>query len=110
MPVVIEADDMMEKRSTIDTLCDMLGMDKTCVPQEWDVIQGPVGAGCRELKFMSGYWNSTSVDRSKSSRGLVLGGKREAWREEFGIEVGDELWRLVQAAMPDYEYLKAKRI
>jgi hypothetical protein len=110
VPIVIEADDMMENRATIDTLCDMLGMDKRCVPHEWDVIQAPVGAGCRELKFMSGYWNSTSVDRSKSSRGLDLAGKRGAWREEFGAEVGDELWRLVQAAMPDYEYLKAKRI
>jgi hypothetical protein len=110
VPIVIEADDMMENRATIDTLCDMLGMDKRCVPHEWEVIQAPVGAGCRELKFMSGYWNSTSVDRSKSSRGLDLAGKRGAWREEFGAEVGDELWRLVQAAMPDYEYLKAKRI
>lgn len=110
IPIVIEAGDMMEKRSTIDTLCDMLSMDKACVPYEWDVIQAPVGAGCRELKFMSGYWNSTSVDRSKSSRGLDLAGKRDAWREEFGVAVGVELWRLVQAAMPDYEYLKAKRI
>jgi hypothetical protein len=109
-PIVIEADDMMEKRSTIDTLCDMLGMDKSCVPQEWDVIQAPVGAGCRELKFMSGYWNSTAIDRSKSSRGLDLAGRRVAWREGFGTEVGEELWRLVQEAMPDYEYLKGKRV
>jgi hypothetical protein len=110
MPIVIEADDMMENRATIDMLCEMLGMDKRCVLHRWDVIQAPVGAGCRELKFMSGYWNSTSVDRSKSSRGLDLVGKRGDWREEFGVEVGDELWRLVQAAMPDYEYLKGKRI
>jgi hypothetical protein len=110
MPVVIEADDMMEKRSTIDTLCDLLGMDKACVPQEWDVIQAPVGAGCRELKFMSGYWSSTSIDRSKSSRGLDLVAKHDSWKKEFGQEIGDELWRLVQAAMPDYEYLKGKRI
>jgi hypothetical protein len=109
-PIVIEADDMMEKRSTMDTLCDLLGMDKACVPHEWDVIEAPVGAGCRELKFMSGYWNSTAIDRSKSSRGLDLAGRRAAWREEFGAEVGEELWRLVQAAMPDYEYLKERRI
>jgi hypothetical protein len=87
MPIVIEADDMMEKRSTIDKLCDMLGMDKRCVPHEWDVIQAPVGAGCRELKFMSGYWNSTSIDRSKSSRGKSLG-------RRLGMSFGDLCRRL----------------
>lgn len=110
MPIVIEADDMLEEKATIDKLCDMLGMDKACVPREWEVIQAPVGAGCRELKFMSGYWNSTAVDRSKSSRGLDLAGRRETWKREFGDEVGEELWRLVLAAMPDYEYLKGRRI
>lgn len=110
MPIVIEADDMMEKPPTIETSCDLLGMDKSCIPQTWDVIKAPDGAGCRELKFMSGYWNSTSIDRSKSSRGLDLVAKTELWREEFGPEIGDELWRLVQAAIPDYEYLKARRI
>jgi hypothetical protein len=109
-PIVIEADDMLEKVSTIDTLCDMLGMDKACVPREWEVIPAPVGAGCRELKFMSGYWNSTAIDASKSSRGLDLAGRRAAWGEEFGAEIGEELWRLVLAAMPDYEYLKGRRI
>lgn len=110
MPIVVEADDMLEKSSTIETLCDLLKMDKQHILDEWEVIEAPKNAGSRELKYMSGYWNSTSVDQSKSSRGLDMVKRYSLWQDEFGSLVSKELLRLVENAMPDYEYLKGKKI
>ncbi|KAF7192415.1 hypothetical protein HII31_06447 [Pseudocercospora fuligena] len=110
MPIVIDADDMIEDPSTINKLCGMLGMDQQYVVREWDAIEAPKDAKPRELKFMSGYWNSTSIDKSKTSRDMDLDAKYSLWLDEFGANVGSELRRLVEEAMPDYEYMKSKKI
>lgn len=110
MPVVVEADDMLEKSSTIEKLCPLLGMDTQYIPNKWDVIQAPDNAGRRELSFMGDYWKSTSIDSSKSSRGLNMSAKYTKWQADFGSGVADELLIIVEKAMPDYNYLKSKKI
>ena len=110
MPIVVEADDMLEKRSTIEKLCSSLGMDTRYIPNRWDVIQAPDKAGSRELSFMGDYWRSTSIDSSKSSRGLDMAAKYTKWQADFGSEVANELLIIVEKAIPDYNYLKSKKI
>ncbi|KAJ5219200.1 uncharacterized protein N7498_001299 [Penicillium cinerascens] len=110
MPIVVDADDLMDKSPTINTLCSLLGMDTQYILYQWDVIKAPDGAGCRELKFMSDYWNSTSINSSKSSRGLDMTAKYTQWEDEFGPDVANELLKLVEKSMPDYNYLKSKKI
>ena len=110
MPIVVEADDMLEKSSTIMKLCSSLGMDTQYIPDKWDVIQAPDNAGRRELSFMDDYWKSTSIDRSKSSRGLDMVAKYTKWQADFGPEIANELLIIVEKAMPDYNYLKSKKI
>lgn len=110
VPIVIDADDMLEESSTIDTLCGLLGMDPKYVLHSWDVTEPEQNASSRTLKFMGDYWKSTSIDKSKSSRGLNLAARYDVWKDEFGLEVADELWRLVEKAMPDFEYLKSRKI
>lgn len=110
MPIVVDVDDIMDKSPTINTICSLLGMDPQYIPSQWDTIQAPEGAGCRELKYMSDYWNSTTIDSSKSSRGLDVTARYTQWQEEFGRGVADELWKLVEKSMPDYNYLKSKKV
>lgn len=110
MPIVIDADDILDKSSTIKKLCSSLGMDTQHIPDKWDVIQAPENAGCRESKFMGDYWNSTSIDSSKSSRGLDMAAKYTKWQADFGPDVANELLNIVEKAMPDYNYLKSKKL
>ncbi|KAL4929915.1 uncharacterized protein BDV17DRAFT_290270 [Aspergillus undulatus] len=107
-PIVVDADDILDGSSTIERVCSSLGMDTQRILYEWDAIQTPEGAGCRELKFMSDYWNSTSIDSSKSSRGLDMAAKYTQWQNDFGPDTANGLWELVQRAMPDYKYLRAR--
>jgi hypothetical protein len=109
-PIVIDADDILDKGPTIKRLCGLLGMDEKRVLYDWDTIKAPEGAGCRELKFMSDYWNSTTVDSSKSSRGLDMNATRARWENDFGAKAADQLWRIVEDSMMDYKYLKSKKL
>ncbi|KAF5664256.1 sulfotransferase family domain-containing protein [Fusarium heterosporum] len=109
-PIVIDADDILDKSPTIERLCVSLGMDENKVLYEWDAIEAPENAGCRELKFMTGYWNSTSVDSSKSSRGLDINVARSRWEKDFGAETAAKLWKIVEGSMEDYEYLKSNKL
>lgn len=110
IPAVVEADDMLENPLTIVKLCDFLGMDPKYILNKWDTIKAPEGAGRRELSFMTTYWSSTTIDKSKTSHGLDLCSKRQLWKDEFGAKTANELWQLVEAAMPDYLYLKNRKI
>ncbi|KAG4433960.1 hypothetical protein IFR05_010573 [Cadophora sp. M221] len=110
LPIVIDADDMLDKSSTMKRLCRKLGMDPQHMPDKWDTIPAPENVGCRESKFMGDYWNSTSIDSSKSSRGLDMDAKYMTWKAEFGLDAARELLAIVEKAMPDYNYLKSKKL
>ncbi|KAF4989218.1 hypothetical protein FGRMN_9275 [Fusarium graminum] len=109
-PIVIDADDILDNSPTIKRLCVSLGMDANRVLYEWDTIKAPENAGRRELEFMTGYWNSTSVDSSKSSRGLDIDVARARWEKDFGAETADKLWNIVESSLKDYDYLKSNKL
>lgn len=110
MPIVIDADDILDGSSTMKQLCSSLGMDPQYIPHKWDVIQAPENLGPREASFMGDYWNSTSIDSSKSSRGLDMAAKYAKWQADFGPDVARELLDLVEKSMPDYNYFKSKKL
>ncbi|CEF74574.1 hypothetical protein FGSG_02297 [Fusarium graminearum PH-1] len=109
-PLVVDADDILDGNSTIKKLCNSLGMDEKHIVYEWDVIKAPENAGCRELKFMSDYWNSTSIDSSKSSRGFDMDIAYKRWEKDFGPEDAAKLLAIVEDSMADYNYLKGNKI
>ncbi|KLO86355.1 uncharacterized protein LW93_11130 [Fusarium fujikuroi] len=109
-PIVVDADDILDGSPTIKKLCNSLGMDEQHILYKWDTIKAPENAGCRELKFMSEYWNSTSIDSSKSSRGVNLDAVFGRWVEDFGAENAEKLKGLVHESMEDYNYLKGRKI
>lgn len=110
-PIVIDADDIMEKRS-INRLCEICGMDAQSIRYTWEKTTpaDTKQASRRRLSYMGGFWSSTSIDKSKSSRGLDLPEKRSQWKEEFGDGVANRLYDLVQNAMADYTYLRDRKI
>lgn len=109
-PIVVDADDILENGPTIKNLCVAIGMDETKILYKWDTIQAPENAGRRELDFMSGYWSSTSVDSSKSSRGINLETVYTRWEKDFDATVANELRKIVEDSMADYNYLKDKKV
>lgn len=46
----------------------------------------------------------------KTSTNIDIDAEANKWREEFGVEIAGYLDMWVRAAMPDYEYLKDRRL
>lgn len=110
-PIVIDADDIIEEGS-LNKLCELCNMHAPFIRYEWEVTR-PLEDGRhspRCLSYMSGLWSSTSIDKSKTSRGINMATKYNQWKEEFGTAVADALHTLVENAMLDYSYLKSKQI
>ncbi len=109
--IVVDADDVINQTS-VTKLCELCGMDPKLVRDQWDVTAPRDGEQVtqRHLLYMGGLWNSTTIDKSKSSESVDLEEKHKAWTEQFGQTVADALRKKVDEAMEDYTYLKSKRI
>ncbi|EGX94161.1 hypothetical protein CCM_02432 [Cordyceps militaris CM01] len=108
VPLVLDADDVLEG-DAVHRLARVVGMDPAQVLESWDA-QSTDGLAPIHKSYVQGIWESTGVDRSKSARWLQLEAKYASWRELYGAEVGDYMVRLTESYLPDYEYLKSKKM
>jgi hypothetical protein len=53
---------------------------------------------------------SAGIVEGKISINFDIDEEAKKWRLEFGEEEGEKIEKWVRAAMPDYEYMKAKRL
>lgn len=106
-PLIIDADEVMNDRGAICEMCIRSGLDPDAVCYEWETKEEP-----DPLKkvFLSTIGSSTGILPGLDSKGLSLEEETVKWKKEFGEEEGAVLARRVEAAMPDYEYLRSRRI
>ena len=113
VPVTIEADDLMNEDSVMPKVCKALGLDPKYLQTQWDKVPEEKKAqqGIMVTSFKQTIQNSTGVIRSKR-RDTEINNfqERERWANEFGEEVAAELYSAVEDAMPDYMYLRSKRL
>lgn len=53
---------------------------------------------------------SSGIVEGKSAQYIDIDQEAQKWKVEFGVDEGKKMEGWVRAAMPDYEYLKAKRL
>lgn len=53
---------------------------------------------------------SHGIVQGKTAKGLDMDEEVAKWKAEFGDEGGVKVEKWVRAAMPDYEYMRAKRL
>ncbi len=108
-PLVIDADDIMQQAS-LERLCELIKTDPSSLLLNWEVTKKPESMNPRLGAFMTFLWQSTSIDRSKSSAGIDLAARHEQWKVEFGAEAANLLLQRVNNAMEDYNYLHSRKI
>lgn len=108
VPIVVDADDVLEG-DTVHRLAATLGMDPAQVLQSWEA-KSTDGLVPMVKSYVQGIWESTGIDKSKSARFLDLEAMYSGWRELYGNEVGNAMVKLTESYMPDYEYLKSKKM
>ncbi|KAF5853882.1 hypothetical protein GGP41_006660 [Bipolaris sorokiniana] len=106
IPRVIDADDVMNDAASMRKLCLETGLNPDAIVYEWEerVVEDPMQA-----RFLSTLAKSKGILKGLDAKGKSVEGEMEKWAKEFGREDAEELARLVERAMGDYEYLYGKR-
>ncbi|RAK81735.1 uncharacterized protein BO72DRAFT_513907 [Aspergillus fijiensis CBS 313.89] len=112
-PILLEADDLIERPELARHSCDLVGLDSTRVRFEWGAVvdpeelaEHPIRRHTRATLMAS----SGIITQGQTFRGLSVDGEVVKWRAEFGDFVATRLLHWVQEAMPDYEYLWGRRV
>jgi hypothetical protein len=63
-----------------------------------------------EAVMLSTLLGSTGVIKDKTPTVVDVAAEAKQWKEEFGEELAYMLETTVRDAMPDYEYLRSRRI
>jgi len=111
-PVVIDADDIINHPEVLVQLCEITGLDKTKLKFSWEpATESELGGMTGLAKAMlSTVIASSGLIKDKAATDLDIDVEAKKWKTEFGESEGGEIEKLVRDAMPDYEFLRSKRM
>lgn len=115
MPLVIDAHDVIHNPGAVLRFCEKVGLDKDVVRFEWDVAPMSEGWGKNDLDRAARVMYSTleaskGIVKDKAPVTVDIKVEAEKWKAEFGEEVAGLIEKSVWDAMPDYEYLRERRV
>ncbi|KAJ8119407.1 hypothetical protein ONZ43_g3633 [Nemania bipapillata] len=111
-PILLDADDVIASPELVKKYAGLVGLDPEKLRFSWEKASQEQLEKLRAAeKLMLGTINaSTGVDKGKIAGDIDISAEAEKWRDEFGEEGGRKLERWVREAMPDYEYLRSRRL
>ncbi|KAI0869585.1 hypothetical protein GGS24DRAFT_478434 [Hypoxylon argillaceum] len=111
-PIVLDADDVIAYPELVKKYAGFVGLDPEKTRFSWEKASPEqLGELMSAEKIMLGSINaSTGVDKGKMAGNINIDTEAEKWRSEFGEESGRKLERWVRTTMPDYEYLRSRRL
>jgi hypothetical protein len=110
-PIIIDADDI-NSPELVQEYAKAVGMDNTLLRRTWttatpqELAEQPKTAAY----FVETLNQSQGIVQSKSGASIDLVVEKEKWIQEFGQDLGGQLGMLVDRAMPEYEWLKERRL
>ncbi|KAI0435457.1 hypothetical protein F5Y09DRAFT_293600 [Xylaria sp. FL1042] len=111
-PIVLDADDVIASPEIVRKYAKLVGLDPEKLMFSWEKASqekiDKLGAPAKVM--LSSINASTGVDKGKMAGDMDIDAEAEKWKAEFGEEGGKKLEKWVRAAMPDYEYLHARRL
>ncbi|PLB34773.1 uncharacterized protein BDW47DRAFT_120123 [Aspergillus candidus] len=108
-PVLLDSSDLINEPRLVFALAEKLGLDQSKVQFTWD-SGGYSYADESKNIFRRTLNSSTGVIKNKAVVDPNMVVLEQKWKEEFGDELKDVISNCVRAAMPDYEYLRDKRL
>lgn len=116
-PIVLEADEALSPQNDYELLkkyCRLVGFEEERMRFQWEVAgKGDLLASTEVGRRMNSTVNSsTGLVQGKlaSADGINIEVEAIKWREEFGEEGGKRMEGWVRDAMPDYEFLRERRL
>ena len=111
-PVVLTGDVVMTEPETVRRFAALARLNMDKLRFQWDPASKERMERTTERgkRMYSTLFASTGIDRSKAADSIDIEVEVEKWRKEFGDHAASKMEGWVRAAMPDYEYLKARRL
>lgn len=109
-PIIVSMKDVIDDPSLVPKLAKMLGLDPSKVLSEWDTRSQPENDRILRKIYCRSINCSTGVLKEKAPDTVDLEVETAKWVEEFGGNAATILADCVKRAMPDYEYLMARRL
>jgi hypothetical protein len=111
-PIVLDADDIMLEPELVIRYAHIIGLDPTKLKFSWKPASMEQLDKMPEFakRILSSLHASAGILEGKTSNNIDIDEEAKKWRIEFGEEEGDKIEKWARAAMPDYEYMKAKRL
>ncbi|GIZ42868.1 hypothetical protein CKM354_000611800 [Cercospora kikuchii] len=111
-PIVLDADDLIETPNLLLHYCEVVGLDPSKVQFQWAPATRDQLDNVPKIRLhsRSTLYASSGIVGGKTFRGMSIETELENWKNEFGSDVAAQLHRFVMDALPDYEYLFARRI
>lgn len=125
-PPVVDAHDLIHNPEVALKFCEQTGLDKSVVQFEWKgndkkseswAVQGSgpeadeQNTHQRIASFMlSTLETSSGIVKDKAPMEIDIGAEAAKWKVEFGEEAAQFIEQAVMDSMPDYEFLRARRI
>lgn len=111
-PLVLDGDDVMANRDVVFRYGEVLQFDQKSLRFSWEPVpeKEKAALNIRLQRFLSTILDSEGIIKGKTAENLDIDVETKKWREEFGEKVAIRLEELVRAAMPDYEFLKARKL
>lgn len=124
-PLVMDAQDVIHNPQAVMRFCERAGLDTRAMQFEWseDTENKKSDSWKTDMRdpqkdfhlvaasiFLSTLEESTGVAKDKTPANIDIAAEAQKWKGEFGEEVAQVIEKAVWDSMPDYEYLKARRI
>ncbi|OJJ99121.1 hypothetical protein ASPACDRAFT_52597 [Aspergillus aculeatus ATCC 16872] len=126
--LLLDAHDLIHEPAAVRRFCRLAGLDEGVVKWEWGVGEPHQRRGKKEEEeqgvltqeqrdyyaaariMLSTLEGSSGVMKEKTPAAVDVRAEVKKWRAEFGEEVAAMLERAVEEAMPDYEFLRGRRV
>lgn len=122
-PLLLDAYDVVHNPDAITKFCQLAGLDPSKLQFQWesgvhaDSVARPNGASqgvfdwdTGKSVMLSTLNESSGVMKSKEPAVVDIPTEVKKWQLEFGEEMAQLIEKAVSDAMPDYEYLRARRV
>ncbi|KAE8350063.1 hypothetical protein BDV28DRAFT_163224 [Aspergillus coremiiformis] len=117
LPILLDAQDVIHHPEVVVRYCELIGLNPAHVRVQWDAESSQMGNhplnGAHKspdavMKFTLA--NSSHILKDKTPAVVDIALQRKRWDEEFGKTLGQQMERWVREAMPDYDYLRSRRL
>jgi len=113
LPIILDADDIILHREVVKRYCEIVGLDSTKCRFNWEPASKAEQDAMHsiERRMKSSLLSSNGLIKTgKTAVGLDIEQEVSKWKEEFGEAEGTKIGTWVRDAMPDYNFLKARRL